>query len=254
MKKKIYWLWTPVAISVFLFFVVYFTESNRSIFIFLNQLSVYPSPEFWSVITNFGNGLVISALFLFFVWKKPEILWKWLLIAIFVTIFIRVLKPIFHYPRPWVILNIDEFIHFGDNQDSFSFPSAHTSTIFAFTGLLIFTVIQDWKRWIVITFAILVGISRIFVGAHWTLDILGGIFVGWISAILGIVLSKKFNYGANKFLQNILIGLLFVICIILIFFYDPCYGETVLWSQRVIAAVCLIYAILGKIGIFRKEG
>lgn len=65
-----------------------------------------------------------------------------------------------------------------------SFPSQHTTVVFAFTWSLFY--LQDrWRKgFVVLVLASLVGLSRIYIGVHYPIDIAGAIG----ASILGFVL------------------------------------------------------------------
>jgi undecaprenyl-diphosphatase len=67
-------------------------------------------------------------------------------------------------------------------EKNFSFPSGHASFFFgiSFYFLFYFKILGI----ILILLSLLIGIARVFCGVHWTRDILGGMFVGLISAFL----------------------------------------------------------------------
>lgn len=60
----------------------------------------------------------------------------------------------------------------------FSFPSGHASLVFSFAAVLVLA----WRhtRWsaVVITLAVLVSVSRIYLGHHYPSDVLGGMMLG----------------------------------------------------------------------------
>jgi len=89
------------------------------------------------------------------------------------------IKRIFNVTRP--------------NGEPFSFPSGHATIVFAIAMAIYFFN----KKWGIVTFiiAILVGISRIFVGIHWPIDILGGAVIGILSGIIvyKFIIKKKNN-------------------------------------------------------------
>lgn len=94
-----------------------------------------------------------------------------------------ILKPIFHRLRPTsAVANII------NHQGGYSMPSGHTVAAVLFSLSVILLAGQRYKiyRWwltIVMTIlAVIVSLSRIYLGAHWPSDVL----VGWIVAILWV--------------------------------------------------------------------
>ena len=65
-----------------------------------------------------------------------------------------------------------------------SFPSGHTATSFACATVLAFAVPRAAPAAYLLALAI--GFSRIYVGAHWVFDVLGGIVLG---VVVGMILS-----------------------------------------------------------------
>lgn len=104
--------------------------------------------------------------------------------------FIQITHLFFNEPRPYVTFNLIPLIHHIPNP---SFPSGHAtlSAIVAFAYL--FTK-SKYSLLFVLT-AIWVGFSRIFVGVHYPLDVVGGIFY----ALFSIFLASKL---LNKFLED----------------------------------------------------
>jgi len=63
-----------------------------------------------------------------------------------------------------------------------SFPSDHTILFFSFCMSLWLLKKGKWILWILL--AILVGISRIWIGVHYPLEVIVGALIGIISAII----------------------------------------------------------------------
>jgi len=66
-----------------------------------------------------------------------------------------------------------------------SFPSNHAANMFSICYILAYIYNKQKKYFI--TFAILIGISRIYVGVHYPLDVLVGILIGFVT---GYMLTK----------------------------------------------------------------
>lgn len=102
---------------------------------------------------------------------------------------IRIIVP---NPRPNAALHIEALL----NETSSSFPSAHAATFFVLAMTLWFFN-KNWSRWF-FAFALINGIARIAAGVHWPFDILGGIGVGMISALLIHELVRPYWEALSK--------------------------------------------------------
>lgn len=82
----------------------------------------------------------------------------------------------------------------GDASRWYSFPSGHATNVFAAAGFLAAQIRR--RKWLRITLFLaagLVGLSRIVVGAHYPLDVLGGIALGLACAAGGLYLQAKIH-------------------------------------------------------------
>ena len=132
--------------------------------------------NFFKSITQFGSALVLiisTILCVIFIRDKK---YKILVPANLITIVIIniVLKNFFLRPRPNEFRLIEE--------TGYSFPSGHAMASTAFYGLLIYIVHEKIKNKILrnticimlVLLILLISISRIYVGVHYTSDVIAG--------------------------------------------------------------------------------
>jgi len=72
-----------------------------------------------------------------------------------------------------------------------SMPSGHTTASFA--GLVMLGMLFPRVKWLTWTLAIVIGLSRIYVGAHWPMDVVLGAFIGMVCADITKSVLKKIN-------------------------------------------------------------
>ena len=106
----------------------------------------------------------------------------------------KFLKDFFYTPRPFLISGLTPLVKYSSDG---SFPSNHTAAAFA----IAITVFLHHRRLgiILIILALLIGISRIFGGVHYPIDIIGGAAIGsliaWsVSHLHPSWLLKKLNF------------------------------------------------------------
>ena len=156
--------------------------------------------QFWTSITVLGNVIplfsLVFILAVFFYWKS----WKAEACLLVGSLFLMMgastaLKFLYQRPRPtieWVISTI-----------GYSFPSWHTAATMLVAAVLAIVLYQRCQRkfWryfgqvLVIALAILVAISRIYIGVHFPTDIIGG----WLLA-LTLLLGLYPTYDRYRFI------------------------------------------------------
>ena len=145
-------------------------------------------------ITNFGGAifLVIATITLFIVIKNKKIGISILSNVAIVTVLNQLIKRILQRPRPTEYRIIEE--------TGYSFPSGHSMVSMAFYGYFIYLIYKYVKnkyvKWISIILLslliCLIGISRIYLGVHYTSDVLGGFLISISYLIIYISAANKF--------------------------------------------------------------
>lgn len=112
----------------------------------------------------------------------------------FGQIFVQSLKKVFGRERPYKILQ--QLHTFGIDLSDYSFPSGHTTASFS----LATTIALNMPRVALLVFfmAIVIGMSRIYLGVHYPTDVAAGVILG-ISASLTVhlhVLPLVGRFGA----------------------------------------------------------
>lgn len=135
--------------------------------------------------------ILISAAVFFKGWRSDSFLF----LAASVTGYagVIVLKLIVARPRPSA-----EIVEILGETSGFSFPSAHVMVFTAMLGMLIFIVITRTRRGafrtltvgILALFLLAIGYSRIYLGAHWLGDVIGGYAFGAVVVIAFIWLWR----------------------------------------------------------------
>ena len=159
------------------------------------------SPKHWL----YGSALCVVA---FFVYKaiKNENDFRYAFVKIknsyvfyvFCSVFMAaltagILKNLIGRSRPLLFdaLGIRLFEPFSSDYAFHSMPSGHAAIGFA--GLVMLGMLFPRVKWATWTFAITLGIARIYVGAHWPSDVVFGAFVGMVCADIVKSFLKKIN-------------------------------------------------------------
>lgn len=99
------------------------------------------------------------------------------------------LKLIFQRVRPWV--EFPALLPLVAEADPNSFPSGHTSAAFAFALAVCRCKVSRGVRVAVVVLAVLMGLSRLYVGVHYPSDVLVGFLVGDLAGLTGWYLSQR---------------------------------------------------------------
>lgn len=139
--------------------------------------------SFFRAITSLGDELFYLLLFSFLLWCVDFYLAIRVGIIFLLSVYVNTgVKEIFQQPRPFDILPEIQKVH----ASGYGFPSGHAQSSLVVWGSIAYWKKQIWIRNLSVLLILLIGFSRIYLGAHFPTDVLGGWFVG------GIILGSSY--------------------------------------------------------------
>lgn len=179
-----------------------YINSQRELFILLNNMSQTLPDGFWNNVTQMGDALVLIPFMSIICVLNTRFFAAMFGAIPLSSILTHLGKNVFSIPRPAAIIDSEKITIIGEVlKSSTSFPSGHTITIFTAASSIYFVLIRsqylrsDMKlafTLILFVFASLIAISRVAVGAHWPGDIVFGAVIGVISGASGEYLSRRY--------------------------------------------------------------
>ncbi len=198
-KKNLKWIILFICLVVFLSIAenVFNKEIMYADIIGYKLVSTYLISDFVTpiakFITNFGGAIFLSiaTVMLFLLIKNKKIGLSIISNIVIITVLNQLLKRILQRPRPTEFRIVEE--------TGYSFPSGHSMVSMAFYGYLIYLIYRYIKnkyvKWTLITILsiliCLIGISRIYLGVHYTSDVLGGFLLSISYLVIYISSIKK---------------------------------------------------------------
>ncbi|WP_256667449.1 bifunctional DedA family/phosphatase PAP2 family protein [Pseudomonas sp. ANT_J28] len=165
--------------------------ADSAIYHTLQDLRTAPGDAAMIAITELGDTTVVMTVMivvvLWLMWKRA---WRtaayWLVAIAGASALNTVIKVALHRARP------GELLYSG--WSAFSFPSGHSTVNVVLYGFLAFLIAREirpaWRLAVALgaaTLIFLIAFSRLYLGAHWLSDVLGGLAFGsaWL-ALLGL--------------------------------------------------------------------
>jgi membrane-associated phospholipid phosphatase len=147
---------------------------------------------FTQVGSAIAAGLIALALFLA---NNRLLAYEIILGTLSLWLVVELMKALVRRSRPFIRLTQARII--GHRWSGRSFPSGHTSQAFFMATLLAHHFHASvWLVVLLYAIALLVGITRMYVGAHYPRDVLAGIILGSAWGLLGGIVDEYVRIGS----------------------------------------------------------
>ena len=190
---------------------------NQLVFHTLQALHNPPFDYAMVFITAMGDVRLLASLVLLtalylLITKQYLALWHWLAAFIFPLLLVELLKHFYALPRPPGM----------DMLQGYAYPSGHATLATATYGFLAILLARDVRppfRLLIYIIAslliLLIAFSRLYLGAHWLTDVIGGMLLGlaW-AALLGIAYRRHAPERYLKRADLTFIGGLLAVCLV----------------------------------------
>lgn len=196
------WRWIILAICIMGFLLlaenVFHKEIMEGDIIGYQLISTYFMSDFATAmakcVTNFGGAICLIAISIgsIIVIKNKKIGVSIIFNLLIIAVLNFFLKGILQRPRPMEYRFIEE--------NGYSFPSGHSAVSMAFYGFIIYLIYKYVKnkyiKWSLITILgiliILVGVSRIYLGVHYTSDVVAGFLMAISYLVIYISIINRY--------------------------------------------------------------
>lgn len=196
-------------------------------------------PALPSYLTLLGNGMAAIVLVALWLRRQPGVVLAALLSVPVGSLF-SLSKRWVQRPRPAAVLDPATFVTHGQVLAGHtSFPSGHTLTAFALAAVLVCASPAVRARAplaaLALAGAALVGLSRVFVGAHWPSDALGGAALGIVAGASGAWAAARWPLHQRRY-GPVILSLLVIVASLVLGYEDTGYPDAAP-LQRLLAAL-----------------
>jgi undecaprenyl-diphosphatase len=233
---------------------------NRALFLAVNDAGARWLPAALpSCLTLLGHGLAAVLLLGVFLERAPQVLAAGLAAAPIAGALSALGKRLAGEARPAAVLDPAGFHVQGPLLSGHNaFPSGHTITIFLVAAVVLLGTDATRARTpaflLVLGVALLVGLSRILVGAHWPTDVLGGAALGILSGIAGDLLARRWPI-AQKAGGRAVFAAVVLVCALVFASIDTGYplARPVQWALVLLGVGCAARSLFLQGGAWARR-
>lgn len=224
---------------------------DKFIFTMANSWHSSLADRIWLILTTMGDGLVLGIVVAAFIVKNPRVVAMGIPLLLITSLTVNIIKAVFPSLRPVEMLDAVHVL--GPLLRSGSFPSGHAAAAMA-AGLSIAFYSSFRSTGLLALFiAFLIGISRIFVGAHFPKDVLAGMVCAFVLFLIVKALFVPFiekRIPDRPWFQGKTFWAVFwleiIAALFTMFIYGPYYSELPAVPMAVAAAVLIWIALRYK--------
>lgn len=217
------------------------TGDHKAGFDAVHRVGGYLPVVLLETVSKFGETFAAVCLISFVAQRQPRALWMGALASVYGTTLTHVLKSLCDTARPAAELG-DWVVAAGPVLKLHSFPSGHTMTAFLLAACLSVGVSRNTKVLLSVLAAV-VGSSRVWIGAHWPLDVIAGAGLAGLSIALAIRTLKFADCGLRLAPHLFLVSLIAVCAV----------GELVTVSGGLLARLLSVTVAVPALSILARD-
>lgn len=171
------------------------TNLDYQILLWIQQnLRSEMATDFWESMTDMGNAGIfwLAVALVLLARRKTRFVGAAASLAIFLDVIITngILKLLIARPRPF--LTDTDITPLIPPPAGFSFPSGHSVSSFA-VAFVLYQLLPKRYGIPAVIIAVLIALSRLYLGVHYPSDVLAGLFIGFAISKAAIWLTQKIN-------------------------------------------------------------
>lgn len=181
---------------------------DTELFLFLNKLGTTSWDGFWLIVTEKWSSIPIYAVLLYLVYKHYGLKGT-LVVMVSVALMITAtdqLANLFKHgikrPRPCQVEALRETMRYiAKRCGRYGYFSAHAASTMA-VAVFLSLLFKKWYRYLpflLLFWAAVVAYSRIYLGVHYPLDTITGMFFG---ALIGLLFFRIQLWGQRRFVKD----------------------------------------------------